>query len=170
VNGKDRDAELGRARSGFLQAILSAIFMNNRKVWGISAATDWRVQVKRSNYRVPDITVLSVGSGREPICNHPPLLTIEILSPGDRLKVMDERCQDYPAFGVPNVWIIDPQKRMGRYWKSEGLVSVQSDEFVIALRRFGLDWRSCLRNWTKCNAVVRNLKSDRQSKLSTSLV
>jgi Uma2 family endonuclease len=34
-----------------------------------------------------------------------------VLSKDDTLRGMQERVDDYRAFGVPNIWILDPVKR-----------------------------------------------------------
>jgi Uma2 family endonuclease len=41
----------------------------------------------------------------------PPLILIEILSKDDSLRSMRERVDDYLAFGVEHVWILDPATR-----------------------------------------------------------
>lgn len=42
------------------------------------------------------------------------MICIEILSPEDRLERIQERIDDYLAFGVPYVWVINPRNR--RAW------------------------------------------------------
>jgi Uma2 family endonuclease len=34
-----------------------------------------------------------------------------VLSKDDTLRSMQERVDDYVAFGVPNIWVLDPAKR-----------------------------------------------------------
>jgi Uma2 family endonuclease len=41
-----------------------------------------------------------------------PLIAIEILSPEDRLAAMQVKAGEYREFGVENVWIIDPERRV----------------------------------------------------------
>jgi Uma2 family endonuclease len=41
------------------------------------------------------------------------LLCIEILSPDDSMESMQERIDDYLAFGVPCVWVVNPRSRRG---------------------------------------------------------
>ena len=132
VDGRLEERNLGERDHAFLQLIFGNIIMNNRKAWGVVAATDWRVQVRKSNYRIPDVTVLPVGSSKEPILRQPPLLVIEILSPRDTLKAMSKRCEDYLRFGVPNVWIVDPGTRQAWYLTAQGLVPSDSGYLVVA--------------------------------------
>ncbi len=53
----------------------------------------------------------------------PPFLCIEILSPSDSLDSMQERIDDYLAFGVPYVWVITPKSRRG--WISRRTASAE---------------------------------------------
>jgi|YNPMSStandDraft_1061717.scaffolds.fasta_scaffold48093_1 Uma2 family endonuclease len=41
----------------------------------------------------------------------PPDLVIEVLSPSDRPAEWEEKLQDYHALGVPEVWLVDVDKR-----------------------------------------------------------
>lgn len=36
---------------------------------------------------------------------------IEVLSKDDTLRSMQDRVDDYRAFGIPNIWVLDPVKR-----------------------------------------------------------
>jgi len=131
VDGRLEERNLGERDHAVLQSLLATLFMNNRRIWGVYAATDWRVQVRRSNYRIPDVTVLPIGSTKETVLRQPPLLTIEILSPRDTLKKMAKRCEDYVRFGIPNIWIVDPETRTAWYLTVEGLIPAESGELTV---------------------------------------
>lgn len=47
----------------------------------------------------------------EPVFTKPPLLVIEVLSKDDTLRNIQDRIDDYRAFGIPNIWVLDPVKR-----------------------------------------------------------
>lgn len=70
-----------------------------------------RVQVKANPFRVPDITVLKGSRPDTGIVTEPPFLCIEILSPRDWFEEMQDRIDDYLAFGVRYVRVIDPRTR-----------------------------------------------------------
>ena len=46
------------------------------------------------------------------VCATPPLLAIEILSPEDTLRAIQEKAAEYRQFGIEYVWIIDPEPRI----------------------------------------------------------
>ncbi len=88
-----------------------------------------RVQVAENRYRVID---LAVYAGEEPAGRFPaaaPLIAIEILSPtdpeADTLKKLDE----YAAWGVPHVWLIDPDSKRLFVYEQSALKNV--DRFAI---------------------------------------
>ena len=61
-------------------------------------------------FRIPDVCVVWREHKIEPVATQPPLLCIEVLSKDDTLRGRQEWVGDYLAFGVPNVWILDPAK------------------------------------------------------------
>ena len=81
-----------------------------QKQWGILVVPEQRVQVKPGRFRVPDLCVVLSQPG-EQILTKPPFLCIEILSPEDRVKRMEERVNDYLEMGVPHVWVLDPKSK-----------------------------------------------------------
>jgi Uma2 family endonuclease len=87
--------------------------------------------VSRSHFRVPDLSVLRAGAPKEQILTHPPLIVIEILSPEDRLSRFQDRIDDYLAFGVEHIWIVDPQRRAAWTATRAGLQLAQTGELVV---------------------------------------
>jgi len=131
VDGRLEERNLGELDHGLLQGVIVNIFLNNRNAWRVRAIPETRVQVKAARYRVPDVTVLRLGTPREQILTHPPLLVIEILSADDRDSRVVRRNQDYLDFGIEHVWVIDPQTRSGYRSTADGLQPVVSGEFTI---------------------------------------
>lgn len=131
VDGRVEERNLGEHDHGYLQALLAVLFLNHRNEWGVRAVTDVRTQVKRTRFRCPDLSVLRADAPREPIITHPPLIAIEILSPEDRLSRLQEKVDDYVAFGVENIWVFDPETR--RAWTAGrfGLHPVESGELTV---------------------------------------
>jgi Uma2 family endonuclease len=131
VDGRVEERNVGEHDHGYLQLLLGYIFMSNRTTWGVRAVTDVRTQVSRSHFRVPDLSVLRADAPKEQILTHPPLIVIEILSPEDRLSRFQDRIDDYLAFGVENIWILDPESRKAWIATRDGLHLVQTGELVV---------------------------------------
>ena len=121
VDGEVLERNVGEWDHSRLQTLLTRYLSNREAPWGIVVVTEQRVQVKATRFRVPDITVVAAPASGAPIVREPPLLCIEILSPDDRMGTMQERVDDYLAFGVPCVWVINPQTRRGYMYTSDGM-------------------------------------------------
>ena len=131
VDGRIEERNVGEYDHGLLQALLASIFMQNRAAWGVRVVTDVRTQVKLTRFRCPDVLVLRADAPKEQILTHPPLIAIEILSPEDRLSRFQVKIDDYIAFGVDNIWVVDPATR--RAWTADrfGLHLSQSGELAV---------------------------------------
>ena len=73
------------------------------------------VRLSPTLYLVPDLIVQAVSHIQRPYPTDPVHLCVEILSPDDRLSETISKCEQYHAWGVPFVWIIDPDER--RAWE-----------------------------------------------------
>jgi Uma2 family endonuclease len=111
VDGMIQERNMGERDHSALQMALSAYLHNRRREWHIRVFPEQRVQVTPTRFRIPDICVVAGPEPDEQILTRPPFICIEILSRDDRLSEMQERVQDYLAFGVPYVWILDPKTR-----------------------------------------------------------
>jgi len=81
-----------------------------RQQWGLWGFVELRVQVSATRFRVPDVCLV-LGDPPGQILSTPPFICIEVLYPDDRLSEMRQRVEDYLAFGVSYVWILDPATR-----------------------------------------------------------
>jgi Uma2 family endonuclease len=125
VDGHIEERNLGEWNHSTLQARIASYFLTRYERDGIQVATELRVQVKATRFRIPDVCVL-LGNPGERILTKPPFLCIEILSPEDRMSRIEERINDYLAMGVPYVWVLDPQtKQAYRATLAEGLREVK---------------------------------------------
>ncbi len=73
-----------------------------------------------------------MGSPREPILTHPPLIAIEILSPEDTIRRAANKAGEYRRFGIEHVWVIDPNARVAYTGAESGLELVPSGELAVA--------------------------------------
>ena len=58
VDGYIEERNLGEWDHSSLQAAVAAYFFAKRRQWGISVATEQRVQVNARRFRVPDVCVV----------------------------------------------------------------------------------------------------------------
>ena len=73
---------------------------------------------------IPDVAVFYQHEP-ERVPDTPPLVVAEVLSLDDRLTAVREKLEEYKAWGVPHVWLVDPHgKRLYRCEK--GLTEVTS--------------------------------------------
>ncbi|MGD1095197.1 MAG: Uma2 family endonuclease [Bryobacteraceae bacterium] len=100
------------------QALLIVFFEALRRKLSLTACPELRLKLREGLYLIPDIAVF-----------HPepplPLIVIEILSPDDRLAVVREKLEEYRAWGVKHVWLVDPHSRR-MYSCEAGLTEVPS--------------------------------------------
>ncbi|MBM3785186.1 MAG: Uma2 family endonuclease [Acidobacteria bacterium] len=95
-----------------VQTALAALLRaEKRSFW---AGVEVRVQVKAERFRIPDVTIVRGTKPRTRIITSPPEVAVEVLSPEDRAGDLRHKIDDYLAFGIPCVWVIDPAG--GRGW------------------------------------------------------
>lgn len=90
-----------------------------------------RVRTGPKTVCVPDLVVLRRGAPRESILTHPPLLVIEVEAPDDALPTLAAKTEEYRAFGIEHVWVIDPYARVAYRGTDTGLELVRSGELTI---------------------------------------
>jgi len=84
-----------------------------------------RLKLTPEVYRIPDISVHThTPEGRVP--DQPPLVTIEILSKDDRHSNLMQKLEEYRAWGVPNIWLIDPATQRFSIYTELGLQNLSS--------------------------------------------
>jgi len=132
VDGRIEERNLGEKDHSLIQRYLTFLFMLQRAEWGAEVFPELRTQTTASNFRVPDVLVVRAGENFERYVTRPPLIAIEILSPEDRLTVMQEKAAEYRRFGVQNIWIIDPETRKAYRYSDSGLEEVDTGELAVA--------------------------------------
>jgi Uma2 family endonuclease len=111
LDGEVQERNFGEFDHANLQTVLAGWFLVRRRQYSIRVVVEQRVQVSPTRFRIPDVSVMSAAHPKEQIITHAPLICIEVLSPEDSLRKVQERISDYASFGVPNIWVFDPEKR-----------------------------------------------------------
>jgi Uma2 family endonuclease len=120
VDGRIVERNLGEVDHAALQTAVAHYSLTHylKEVWtGVSV----RMQVSKTRIRVPDVTLVCGSKPEGKIIRMPPLVAVEVLSPDDRAGDLEEKVADYLAFGVPYVWVLNPETRRGYIHTAEGM-------------------------------------------------
>ncbi len=121
VDGQLIERNVGEYDHSRLQGALTTWLTNRQRAWNIRVLPEQRLRVSATRFRIPDVCVISRNQGIEPVFTKPPLVCIEVLSKDDTLRSMQDRIDDYLAFGVPNIWVLDPVTRRAYICSRQGL-------------------------------------------------
>ena len=124
IDGVLLERNLGEYDHSNMQRILGGYFYVHRE-WKVQALPEQRVQVKPTRFRVPDLCIVFEPGPFEQIFRTPPFICIEILSKDDTVEGMQDRIDDYLAFGVPYVWVISARTRRAWVHTSKGATEVK---------------------------------------------
>jgi Uma2 family endonuclease len=92
---------------------------------GLFPRPELRVKVAKDVYRIPDVVVYQTKPQQE-VPDSPPLVAIEIPSKDDRHSDLMQKLEEYRAWGVPNIWVIDPNTRKFALYTERGLENASS--------------------------------------------
>jgi len=125
------ERNVGDIGHGVFAALLVGYFGKRRKLWNITVATDVRACVREGRYRLPDVAIFSGPKPPGKILTTPPLIWIEVLSPDDHPIRVNEKVEELLAFGVPYIWIIDPETLESEVHTPQGRTTLADGIFRI---------------------------------------
>jgi Uma2 family endonuclease len=73
----------------------------------VFAGVEVRVRLAADLIRIPDIALWTGLPEKMPTA--PPLLVVEVSSPDDRLHDLLQRFEDFRAWGVRHMWLVEPE-------------------------------------------------------------
>ncbi len=109
LDGELVERNVGTLSHSKLQWLLSMYFGRRCRIWGIHVYPDVRVRIRTGRYLIPDLAIVSGPEPTGDVLTVPPLIWIEILSPEDRPIRVNRKVREALEFGVPYVWVIDPE-------------------------------------------------------------
>lgn len=127
-----------RPMPNFIHGFIIALLAIRLRPYGYPSA-GVRLRIASDLVRIPD---LSFFVGTQPEARYPaepPFATVEIISDDDRYRDVMDKCEEYRGWGVPNIWVIDPDLRKF-YVYSAGLS--ERDEFELPGLGFTITARS----------------------------
>jgi Uma2 family endonuclease len=119
------ERNVGEQEHSWLQAALAAYFFKRRKVWGIEVFTEQRCRIRQRKYMIPDVCVIRQPRPPEKVFTQPPLIWIEILSSEDRPIRVNQKVRQLQEFGVPNIWVIDPETLESEIYAKQGSRTIE---------------------------------------------
>ena len=134
VDGTVEQRNLGERDHSDVQANLVTFFRSRYRQTGITAWLEWRFRTSPTRFRVADV-IVTRGKPDEKILSKPPQLCVEVLSPEDRMPRVNAKIKEFLDFGVPVVWLVDPEAR--RLWIYRPDSSIQ--EITGAVKLDGTD-------------------------------
>lgn len=130
VEGRIVPRALPKRPHSEIQTYLSHTLYEPARALGCKVWAEQRIRTRSDppRYRVPDVCVTR-GDPRIDIFITPPFLCVEILSPDDTAIELRTKVEEYLAFGVEYVWIIDPNTRGGEVRSRNAVELVENGLF-----------------------------------------
>jgi len=113
VGGEIQERNMGEYEHNTVQREILLWFRLHDKVWQTRTIQEQRTRLTSGNVRIPDVSVWRRDVPVQPVFDKPQLIAVEVLSPEDRQSRVQEKIEDYCEFQVPNIWVVDPIKRLG---------------------------------------------------------
>jgi Uma2 family endonuclease len=93
---------------GKIQGLLYAFFLAFKKSKRTFPCVETRMMIGPDLIRIPDVAVFHPDEPADRFPDTPPLVAIEVLSRDDRRPSVLEKLEEYCAWGVKHVWLVDP--------------------------------------------------------------
>ena len=140
VDGVVEKRPMGENDHSAWQGAICAWFQKQAKTAQIRVRPEFRVQVSKTRFRVPDVTLIDRNLPQNPIAIVAPVAVFEILSPTDTLRGLTIRCLDYERMGIQTILVIDPEGPKYRFASGQ-LEPLEARSFDLpgSLARFDLD-------------------------------
>jgi Uma2 family endonuclease len=120
---------------------LSGLIWDLSKTLPFHGRTELRSRVRATRVRIPDVSIYAGAEPTERVPTKPPLVAIEILSPDDRHSELMRKFEEYSAWGVPHIWLVDPESRKLNVYADGTLSEVSAliiPEFDVQLTGAGI--------------------------------
>jgi Uma2 family endonuclease len=155
VDGEIEERNVGEYEHAKTQSFINSLFTVNQDAWGTDAVVEQRIRVGHRRVRVCDVAILRADTPLEEVTATPPLICIEVMSPEDRIPRAKRVLADYFAMGVPNIWLVDPYKRLAYTYDASGLHPAATTALTVPGTPIHLDLTSAFAHLDK-KAAARN--------------
>jgi Uma2 family endonuclease len=139
VGGEVQERNMGEYEHNTVQRAILLWFHLHDKAWETRTIQEQRTRFPNGDVRIPDVSVWNRDVPVQPVFDQPQRIAVEVLSPEDRQAKVQEKIEDYCRFLVPNIWIVDPIKRIG--WDCSDANWTRKERFEVAGTPIYLDLR-----------------------------
>ncbi|HYZ86362.1 MAG TPA: Uma2 family endonuclease [Bryobacteraceae bacterium] len=108
VHGEVIERPMGEEKHSDVQWRICGIIFQAASESALYGRPELRLRLTPDIFRIPDVSIFTTRPN-ERIPSSPPLCVIEIVSPDDRYSALLAKLAEYSAWGVPNIWVVDPQ-------------------------------------------------------------
>ncbi len=122
VDGEVVERSLPTPIHSQIQVLLGILFAPLLARVRLILMSELRVQVGPRRFRVIDFAAYRDARPEGRYATTPAFVAIEIVSPDDRRGRLKERLEDYRRWGVPHVWLVDPQRKRLYEYTEAGLL------------------------------------------------
>jgi Uma2 family endonuclease len=138
VRGEIQERAMGEYEHSAVQRAILMWFHLHDRDWQTRTLQEQKTRLNSESVRVPDVSVWRRDVPVKRVFDQPQLIAIEVLSPEDRQSRVQEKIDDYRDFQVPNIWIVDPIKRIGwdcsdGNWTRKGRFEVEGAPIYLDL-------------------------------------
>ena len=105
----------------------------------VSSCPELRLRLAEDLYLEPDLSVFVTSTPTELAPSTPPDIVVEIISPDEPYPRLLEKLDEYSRWGVPHIWVVEPQMQRLQVYTAGNLTSVL--QFELPERGFALSAR-----------------------------
>jgi Uma2 family endonuclease len=95
-----------------------------------------RLRLAEDLFLEPDLSVFVTSTPTDLVPSTPPDIVVEIVSPDQRYPRLLEKLEEYSRWGVPHIWVVEPQMQRLQVYTAGNLRSVL--QFELPERGFAL--------------------------------
>jgi len=132
VHGELVERPLPTFPHGNIQLRMGSRLMALQQPYPVFTGVEVRVGMASDLYRIPDISMWE-GTAPDSVPAIAPLLVVEISSPDDRLDAMLQKLEEYRAWGVRHIWLVEPELKRIHVYDGGSLTAVSR----LELAQFG---------------------------------
>jgi Uma2 family endonuclease len=119
-----------------VQKKLIVLFSKWEQHPGLFALPELRGKTSETRFRIPDVSVFLGAEPEDEVPERPPFIAVEILSPDDKLNSLLGKFEEYRAWGVAHIWLVNPMARTLHSYTSDGLIkqsALRIPEFSLSI-------------------------------------